>query len=351
MAQKQNVVIGIDTHKDFHVAAGVDELGRVVGTLKFGVNRNGSKTLLAWASSQGELLRAGVEGTGSYGANLCRFLVQADIEVIEVNRPNRQLRRAKGKTDFVDAEAAARVALAYEQPCVPKSQDGYVEAIRALRVARNSAVKARTQVINQIKSLLVNTSEELNIKTRGLNNKKLIGHLGGLRPSNHSVESATKLALRSLAKRAGYLSKEIASLDHELAMLIETNAPRRLLDLPGVGIDVAGALLVAVGDNPERMRSESSFAALCGVSPVCASSGKTQRVRLNRGGNREANKALWRIAMVRLSHDQRTKDYIAKKTTEGKSNKEAIRCLKRYLAREVYSTLVQSTPGEWLVAA
>ena len=257
---------------------------------------------------------------------------------MEVNRPNRQTRRRRGKSDTVDAESAARAALA-GQASTPKAADGTVEMIRALRVARRSAIKARTQAANQLDSLVITAPEELRVQLRGLATARRVEVAAAFRPGSLTTPvAATKLALRELARRHLALTAELERLDTELAKLVRKAAPK-LVARRGVGTEVAGRLLVAAGDNPDRLGSQAAFAHLCGAAPIEASSGKTVRHRLNRGGDRQANNGLWVTAMCRMHSDQRTKDYVARRTKEGKSKKEIIRCLKRYIARELYRDL------------
>jgi transposase len=282
-----------------------------------------------------------VEGTGCYGAALARFLVAQGQVVLEVNRPDRSARRRRGKSDPLDAEAAARAVQAGEVTAVPKAGDATVEMIRSLRVARATAVKARTQAINALKALLVTAPGELREQLRGRPTAMLVREAAALDPGPlDTPTAAAKLALRCLACRYQALHTEVATLDTELDRLVAKAAPG-LVALFGVGPHSAGALLVAAGDNPQRLRSDACFAMLCGSSPIQASSGKTRRHRLNRGGDRQANAALYRIVVVRLRWHQPTKDYMARRLTEGKSKKEVIRCLKRYVAREVFAVLNQ----------
>jgi transposase len=330
---------GVDTHKDAHVAAVVDPVGRILGTREFPTTTTGHRALLRWLRRHGDLARVGVEGTGAYGAGLARFLASAGVEVIEVDRPNRQLRRRRGKSDPVDAEAAARAALDGDATGTPKSRSGNVEAIRALRVARRSALKAKTQAANQLHALVLTAPEPLRQQLRSLTLPQLVATAARFRSSQDTTITGTKIAMASIARRWRHLDEEIHALDIELRHLVTTTAPA-LVSRYGVGIDTAGALLVAAGDNPHRLRSERSFAALCGVTPLDASSGQHQRHRLNRGGDRTANQALWRIALARMAHDQRTRDYVARRTTQGRTKKEIIRCLKRYIARELYPDLL-----------
>ena len=288
---------------------------------------------------------AGVEGTGSYGAGLARHLKAAGIAVVEVDRPKRRhLRRNGNKSDPKDAESAARAVLSGEAAGVPKSGDGKVEMVRTLRAARRSAVKARVQAANLLQAMLVTAPEQLRRRLRKLPTKELVAVAARFRPGGdpEDVEAATRFALRSVAHRYEALSEEIAELDARLDRLVAEAAPE-LLALAGVGTHHAATLLVLAGDNPDRLKSESSFASLCGVSPVEASSGKVVRHRLNRGGNRDVNRALHMVCVVRMGSDRRTRSYVARRTAEGKSKWEIMRCLKRYIAREVYRVLLSSS--------
>lgn len=347
------VILGVDTHLDFHVAVALDDLGRRLGELRVPTTTKGYTRLVRWAEEFGVLRCAGVEGTSSYGAGLARYLRCAGIAVAEVERPKRRHLRRNGKSDPIDAEAAARAVLAGETAGAPKSADGHVEMIRALRTARRSAVKARSQAANQLQALVVTAPEALRDRLRWLSTRRLVAAASRLRPGTtlpETPEAATKLALRSVARRHEALAEEIAELDVQLDRLVAQAAPE-LLALPAVGTDHAATLLIVAGDNPERLRSEASFASLCGVSPVEASSGKVVRHRLNRGGNRDANRALHMICMVRMGMDGRTKQYVARRTAEGKSKREILRCLKRYVAREVYRVLVVAVEAPPLTTA
>ena len=336
------VVGGVDTHLDVHVAAVVDEIGRILDTASFPATTHGYRQLLGWMRRHGCLVRVGVEGTGAYGAGLTRFLATYGVEVVEVNRPDRQLRRRRGKSDTVDAEAAARAALNGDAAAVPKSGDGHVEGLRGLRIARRSAVKARTQATLQIRDLIVTAPDELRARLEPLPAGQRAKVCARFRPG-HPTDSgqATKLALRHLARRYEALSGEIAELDEVIAQLCAEINPA-LLGAKGVGPEVAATLLVVAGDNPDRMHSEAAFAALCGAAPIEASSGRITRHRLSRGGNRQGNNALWRIVMVRMASCDRTRAYVAKRTAEGKSKREIIRCLQRFVAREIHQLLTNS---------
>jgi len=339
----EGVVLGVDTHLDLHVTVALDCLGRHLGELAVPTTKKGYEMLVCWAEGFGPVGCAGVEGTSSYGAGLARHLRSAGIRVLEVERPKRRHLRRKGKSDSRDAESAARAVLAGETAGEPKSGDGRVEMIRVLRGARRSAVKARTQAANQLRGVRVTAPEALRRRLRGLSTKELVAGAARFRPGGNpgDVEEATRFALRSVARRYQALSEEIAQLDAQLHRLVAETAPE-LTSLPAIGTDHAATLLMVAGDNPERLGSEASFASLCGVSPVEASSGKVVRHRLNRGGNRDANRALHLICVVRMRIDQRTRRYAARRASEGKSKKEIIRCLKRYVAREVYRVLTTS---------
>jgi transposase len=343
-ASVDGVVLGVDTHLDLHVTVALDQLGRRLGELTVPTTTRGYERLLRWAEGFGPVGCAGVEGTSSYGAGLSRHLKAAGVSVVEVERPKRRHLRREGKSDPIDAEAAARAVLAGEALGEPKSGDGRVEMIRTLRSARQSAVKARTQAANQLQALLVTAPEELRHRLRELPTKELVATCARFRPGDDpdNIETATRFALRSVARRHETLSGEITQLDAQLKRLVAEVAPG-LISLPAIGTHHAATLLVVAGDNPERLRSEASFASLCGVSPVEASSGKVVRRRLNRGGNRDANRALHMICVVRMGSDKRTRKYFARRTAEGKSKWEIMRCLKRYIARELYSILLSST--------
>jgi transposase len=333
------VTVGVDSHKDTHVAAAIDQLGRLLATTQAPTTQRGYGQLQRWAQRLGQVERFGIEGTGSYAAGLARWLVDHGHQVVEVNRPNRQTRRRRGKSDPADAEAAARSALAGDEVTTPKTANGTVEMLRVLRVARRSAMKARTQAANQLDSLLVTAPDQLRAQFRGLAPDRLVQIAAALRPGELADPvAATKLALRELARRHQALTGELDRLDSHIAKLAPKASPT-LLARRGVGPQTAAGLLVAAGDNPDRLRSEAAFSMLCGSSPIEASSGRTIRHRLNRGGDRQANNALWVIALSRMASDQPTKDYVERRTKEGKSKKDIIRCLKRYIAREVYRDL------------
>jgi transposase len=333
------VTVGVDTHADQHVGAALDQLGRHLGTHAVPATAAGHAALLAWAHRFGVVERVGIEGTGSYGAGLSRWLRARGVAVVEVERPKRPARRGRGKSDPVDAEAAARAVQAGTATARPKAGTGAVESIRALHSTRRSAVKARTQAANQLHALVVTAPDELRARLRRLGVAGLVAVAAAFRPRAPSTPTAaTKLALKSIAVRYRQLTAEIEALDAHLGRLVAEAAPN-LVALKGVGADTAATLLVTAGDNPDRLRSEAAFAHLCGVAPIPASSGKTVRHRLNRGGDRQANRALHLLAVRRMGWDPATQAYVARRTAEGKSTPEILRCLKRYLARQLYPLL------------
>ena len=336
---QSRITVGVDTHKDTHTAAVKDQLGRTVGRTQVPATPAGYRELMDWAASFGEVVEWGIEGTGSYGAGLCRFLTASGQVVTEVIRPDRKARRQNGKSDPVDAEAAAWSVQAGEATAKPKSGDGLVEAIRCLTIARRSAMKARTQAINEMKALVVTAPAELRERLRGLRGPQLARTCIGLRAGQvDDASTGLCFALACLARRYRDLETEIKELDGELNHIVPT-VGQALIKIRGVGVQVAAQLLITAGDNPHRLRSEASFAKLAGVAPLEASSGKVVRHRLNRGGDRQANAALYRVVIVRMGTDARTKDYVARRTKEGKTKREIIRCLKRFVARQVYAAL------------
>ena len=286
----------------------------------------------------------GIEGTGSYGAGLARHVTTAGVRVVEVDRADRQDRRRAGKSDPLDAVSAARAAQSGRARGAPKGRDGAVEAIRVLMVAKRSARAERTQTINQARALILTGPDDLRARFAQHAPADLIAELAALRPRPGDVVGyATRVAVRELGRRAGFLDGQLERLDELIVPLVTARAPG-LLALYGVGPDTAALLLVAAGDHPERLRSEAAWAHLCAVAPIPASSGKVTRHRLNPGGDRQANHALWRIVITRMSSHPPTRAYVARRTEEGLSKKEIIRCLKRYAAREVYRHL-RTTAG------
>lgn len=338
--QRLGVTAGVDTHGETHHAAVIDPLGRHLADQEFPATGAGYRRLMSWLRGYGTVAAIGVEGTGTYGAELARVLTRNGFTVVEVDRPDRKTRRRQGKSDPIDAYAAATAVASGRATGTPKTHDGIVEAIRALRVPRRSAVKARTQAINQLRQLLITAPEALREQLRGLSTSKLAASCARLRPEQLSDPTgATKAALRRLGRRILALHDEISELDAELKTLTDHAAPA-LRSRMGVGPNVAGQLLTTAGDNPDRLRSEAAFAHLCGVAPIPASSGRRDRHRLNRGGDRAANHALHTIALTRMRWDPRTHNYIERRTQQGLTKKDIIRCLKRHIAREIYRTLI-----------
>jgi transposase len=333
------VVLGVDTHGEVHVAAVACPLGRILGTKSFPATAVGYGRLLAWARRLGTVRRAGVEGTGTFGAGLSRYLLAQHVQVFEVNRPDRSARRLLGKSDPLDAQAAARAVLSGRARARAKTGDGPVQSARMFKIAKDSAVKARTQAINQLKAVLVVADPALRERLSGLGNRELFRTCVCLSPregDEDAVSQATRVTLRLLAERIEQLTRQIDELNQRLTGLVERHAPQLLVPV-GIGPDSAVTLLITMGDNPERLGTERSFAALCGVSPIEYSSGRQNSRRLNRGGDRQANAALHRIVFTRLRHDPRTQACYERRTQEGKTRREIIRCLKRYAAREVFN--------------
>lgn len=340
------VVCGVDTHANVHTGAVLDLNGQVLGVTSFPATLDGYGDLFDWVTGFGSITIAGVEGTSSYGKGLTRFLHSHHVGVVEVIRPNRQTRRLNGKSDPVDAIAAARAVLSGEATAIPKTGDGPIEAVRALHIARTSAIKAKTQAGNQIRDLITTGPTGLRERLHPLTTRQRVDVCRRLRiTQGHDIaEAGTRQALRTLARRHVRLTAEIDELTQELDRLVKQVAPT-LCALNGVGPDVAAKLLIAAGDNPHRMRNDAAFASLCGVSPIDASSGKQRRHRLNRGGNRQANNALWTVAMVRMSKDHRTQKYVQRRTKDGLTKQEIIRCLKRYIARETHTAIRKDLPN------
>ncbi len=341
VAAEKLLTLGVDTHLDKHVSVLINNLGQIVSTSEFETTITGYQCLLRWCKSFGELQKAGVEGTGTYGAGLYRFLDQQNIPVFEVTRPNRIKRRQKGKSDTLDAENAARAALSGEAQAIPKKQTGVVEALRYIVVTRRSAVKGKTQAINQIRALLVTSPDDVRKQLLHHSTRECIEACESIDSLGASpLLEALTVSLKMLASRWIAFNEELKQLDKQLKTLSAKAAPR-LLEQFGIGPLVAATLLITAGDNPERLKNEASFAALCGVSPKEASSGKVVRHRLNRGGAREANNALWTVSLIRMRSDPRTRQYIEKRTAEGRTEREIQRCLKRYIAREVFPIMLQ----------
>jgi transposase len=338
------VTLGVDTHAELHVAAALDACGRLLGTCTIPTTAAGFAELVGWTSRYGDLARVGMEGTGSFGAGLARWFRGRGIAVVEVDRPDRRTRRRRGKSDSVDAEAAARSVLAGTATAQPKAGTGAMEMMRTLRVARQSAIKARAQAADELHALVVTAPETMRAELRRGKLPQLVATAAAFRRTSAltTPAAATKLALKSIAVRYQHLSAEIDALDQHLDQLVAKAAPA-LVALKGVGTDIASTLLTVAGDNPERLNSEGAFAHLVGVAPIEASSGKITRHRLNRGGDRQGNRALYLLAVGRMGWDPATRAYVERRTAEGRTKPEIIRCLKRYIARELYPVLLAAT--------
>jgi len=341
MLMVSGVVGGVDTHADVHVAAAVDSNGGVLGVESFPTDTVGYEALAAWLVGFGPVIRVGVEGTGSYGVGLARYLYNEGIVVVEVDRPNRQIRRRLGKSDPIDAISAARAALSGAASVIPKLRNGPVEQIRVLLVARRSARQQRIATLNQLRQVVICGPDPIRVRFKDRYKTGLVSEAAAMRPRKGSdpIVYTTNVVIRGLARRIGYLNGEMREIDEELERLIQATAPT-LFALYGVGVDTAASLLVTAGDNPDRLHTERSWAHLCGVTPLPAGSGKTTgRVRLNRGGDRQANAALYRIVLTRMSSDDQTRNYVRRRRAEGLSTAEIMRCLKRYVARQTFKHL------------
>jgi transposase len=321
------------------MVAALDPIGGLLGVQEFPASAAGYARLLDWLGGFGTVCLVGIEGTGSYGAGLARHMAAAGVRVVEVDRSDRQDRRRAGKSDPLDAVSAARAALSGRAAGAPKGRDGAVEAIRALMVAKRSARSERTQTINQARALILTGPDDLRVRFARHSAAELVAQTALLRPRpGDAAGYATRFAVRELGRRAEFLDDQIERLDDLIIPVVTARAPG-LLALYGIGPETAALLLVAAGDHPERLRSEAAWAHLCATAPIPASSGKRTRHRLNRGGDRQANHALWRIVITRMSSHPPTRAYVERRTKEGLSKKEIIRCLKRYVAREVYPHL------------
>jgi transposase len=338
------LIVGVDSHKETHQAAVLDVNGVLLANERFAASSSGYQQLEAWLATWGEIDRVGMECAGSYAAGLARFFRERHVEVIEVNFPHRAVRARRGKDDAIDAEMAARKVLSGEAQAIVKDTTGAIECIRLLKVARESAIKARTNALLQIRDVLITAPSELreHVEAAG-GSRRRVTRAASLRPDLACVNEplqAAKLSLRTLARRVKMLDEEIAEVDVHLGALVASCAPT-LLSLLGIGTQHAAQLLVTAGQNFDRLHSEAAFARLCGVAPIPVSSGKTNRMRLHRGGDRRANKTLHLIAVARLRLDPATKVYMERRRTEGLSKKDVVRCLKRYIAREAFGALRQ----------
>ncbi len=334
------VIVGVDTHKHVHVAVAINLLGARVGNCSASADRAGYAELVDRAHTLGAVEAFGIEGTGSYGVGLASFVRRQAVRVVEVNHCDRRKRRNNGKSDTIDAETAARSVLAGIATAVPKTADGAAEMVRQIKIARDTAVKARSAAIITLKTLIVNAPGELREVLEPLTDRKLIDRCATLEPGDVVDPTASvKYSLRALAVRWLALSGEIAAHDDVLDPITMAAVPT-LREAFGIGPDSAAEMMIVAGDNPQRIRSDAAFAKLCGACPIPASSGVTNRHRLFRGGHRQANAALYRIVIVRMRWHQPTMDYVTRRTAQGLSKKDVIRCLKRFVAREIYNGLI-----------
>jgi transposase len=337
---------GVDTHKRTHTAVALDANGTELGTAGFPATGAGYRRLYAFLAGFGPLEKVGIEGTSSYGAGLSDYLCARGVAVREVNVADNAGRRRAGKNDAIDALAAARAVCSGNATARPKGCDGPVAALRALHLARRSAVQAHTDTLRQIKAMITTAPESVRAPLRDLQTRTLLATLQAPArpdPRLEQAADATRLALAVLAERARFLETQTDTLDQQITALLPQINPA-LLAIKGVGPDTAARLLITAGQHPERIHSEAAFAKLCGAAPLEASSGETTRHRLNHGGDRQANAALWLIVRCRMSYDQRTKTYVEQRTRQGKTKKEIMRCLKRYIAREIYHALQHPNP-------
>ncbi|NYI76137.1 IS110 family transposase [Nocardioides panzhihuensis] len=343
-SEDREVIGGVDTHGATHHCAALDaRTGKLLGDSEFPATAKGYAQALKWLQRYGRVEAVGVEGTGSYGAGLTRYLTSRDVVVIEVVRANRQARYLQGKSDPLDAINAARAVLAGMATTVPKTRNGNVEAIRMIQTTRRSASKARKAAINQMHGLIYSAPEPLREQLRGLNRAALVARCLRLRPTTSTQSGEltviAKTMLRRLARRVQALDEEIEEANQQLTELVQHAAPA-LLQVFGAGPEAAAQLLTTAGENRDRISTEASLARLCGVAPIPASSGNTTRHRLHRGGDRRANSAIHMIIINRLRWHEPTKAYVTRRTAEGKTKSEIIRCLKRAAVRELYRALL-----------
>ena len=335
------VVAGVDTHRSTHHAAVLDLQGRLLGEHEFEVSTSGYRALVDWVACHGVIDRVGVELTGSYGAGLTRFLTSAGISVVEVNTTDRATRAKRGKSDVMDAIAAAQKVLSGMAESTPKDTTNTVEAIRILTMVRDSAVKNRTQALNQLKDLRITAPASLRETLDEFTLPRLAKTAAAFRPDLTRAADpiqATKIGMKRLGERIRDLDEEIRAADKDLTILVAAAAPT-LVAAHGIGTHTAARLIITAGGNPDRIHSSPAFTRLCGAAPIPVASGKTHRMRLHRGGDRQANRALHMIVIGRMKNHAPTKAFVQRKLAEGKSKRDAIRALKKYVAREAFTAL------------
>ena len=345
LADTVDRVIGVDTHRDTLAAAATDRVGGTLAQATVAADLAGYQQLFEF----GQALVPGrrcwaVEGAGSYGAGLAAFLQAHGERVVEGGRPKRPPRRSGAKSDALDAVRAAREALAHDHPLAPRRR-GDREALRVLLATRHSACVAKVSATNQLKALIVGAPEELRAELRGLATKRQVVRCAALRdrPARSLEHRMTIRALRCTARRVQLLAAEATELQAELEQLVAAAAPW-LLELPGVGPISAAQVLVS-WSHAGRLRSDAAFAALAAANPIPACSGRVTRHRLNRGGDRQLNRALHTIVVARLRDDPQTRAYAARRRGEGKSTRDIRRCLKRVVARQLFKLLERCDPA------
>ena len=337
----RTVIVGVDTHTPVHGAVAIDSWGIRLRDHAFVVDSGGDQALITWAETHGRIDAFGIDGTGSDGAGLARAVRRAEHRVVAVNRGDRRTRRAAGTSDTLDAEVAARSVLAGQSTVIPQTADGAVEMMRQLKITRDTAVKARTTAMTTLQQIVVHAPPVLREALHALTDHGLRTRGAGLRPGPIDTPTASaKYTLRALARRWMALTEEMALHDQHLARRTTETSPT-LREGFGVGAHTAAELLIVFGDNPDRIRSDAAFATRCGACPLPASSGMTTgRHRLNRGGHRHANAALYRAVIVRMRYHSPTLNDVERRTAEGRPKREIIRCLKRFLAREIFQRVM-----------
>lgn len=334
-------LVGIDAHQRTHHAVIIDMTGQRVADREIPVSEAGYRDLRDWAREHGPIRSWGVESTGSFAAGLTRFLLAAGEDVIEVNRPDTITRSREGKSDPIDAEAAARAVLSGRATARPKVTTGVVETIRMLLATRDSAIKARTAAYSQMRDLITTATGSLHDEMITMSTRQRVTRAARFRTDPSRIADpghAIKHVLKGLARRILDLDLEITGTDKILDELVQGTVPTLVSHIQ-IGTLTAAQLLVTAGQNLDRFGSEAAFAKLTGTAPIPASSGKTRRMRLNRGGDRQANRALHLIAVGRLRSDPATRAYSNRRKTEGLSTKDILRCLKRAITREAYTAL------------
>jgi transposase len=338
LTDELDYVLGVDTHRDAHTLVIVEaRTGRAQEELSLAANRSGYRRALTLARAHAPRARVwAIEGTGSYGAGLSRFLTSRGEQVREIERPQRQERGERGKSDALDAARAARELVAGRAGSLPRG-GRQTQAVRALLVTREGTVRQCTQTLNELRALIVTAPSELREGLHALPESRLLATCASLRAGAERERAAYALALRTLARRIRQLRAEARALEAEIDKRVHVLAPH-LLAQAGVG-PISAATILTSWSHQGRLRSEAAFARLSGAAPIPASSGQTIRHRLDRGGDRRLNRALHTILLTRRRQDPATRAYISRRLAEGKSEREAVRCLKRYLARSLYRLL------------